>query len=406
MSALRKLQVHMGDRLVGTIAETQQNEIFFGYSPEWLLGGFSISPYFLPFTPELKREKDLKFEGVFGVFDDSIPDGWGRLLMDRFFRGRGAAPEALSPLDRLSYVGDHGVGALSYSPVIPGVFAPGGVMNLPIVAEQAERIAAGSPEEALPVLQTAGGSPGGSRPKVFVSYNPTSGLMYPETALPGEGFGHWLVKFRAREDPADAGSIEAAYADMARAAGVEMPPTAIFDTTAGRFFGIQRFDRGPGGMRIHTLTFGGLVNSDFRHPDRDYQEFLSVVFTLTGEFAQVEQAYLRAALNVLAHNRDDHVKNHAFSAGAKGGWRLSPAYDVTHSYGVNGEHNMTVGGSGNPGVKELMILAEEAGLKSKRAKALLASVAASIKRWPEFAEKAGVSESSSRKIVSSFVTAD
>jgi len=159
-------------------------------------------------------------------------------------------------------------------------------------------------------------------------------------------------------------------------------------------------------MRIHTHTFGGLVNSDFRHPDRDYQEFLSVVFTLTGEFAQVEQAYLRAALNVLAHNRDDHVKNHAFSAGAKGGWRLSPAYDVTHSYGVNGEHNMTVGGSGNPGVKELMILAEEAGLKSKRAKALLASVAASIKRWPEFAEKAGVSESSSRKIVSSFVTAD
>lgn len=84
MSALRKLQVLMGERLVGTIAETLQREIFFGYSPEWLLSGFSISPYFLPFTPELKRETDLKFEGIFGVFDDSIPDGWGRLLMDRF----------------------------------------------------------------------------------------------------------------------------------------------------------------------------------------------------------------------------------------------------------------------------------------------------------------------------------
>jgi serine/threonine-protein kinase HipA len=406
MSALRKLQVLMGERLVGTIAETQQREIFFGYSPEWLLSGFSISPYFLPFTPELKRETDLKFEGIFGVFDDSIPDGWGRLLMDRFFRSRGTAPEALAPLDRLSYVGDHGIGALRYSPVIPGVTAPGGVMNLPIVAEQAERIAAGSPEEALPVLQTAGGSPGGSRPKVFVAYNPATKLMYPETAVQREGFGHWLVKFRAREDPADAGSIEAAYADMARAAGVDMPPTSLFDTTAGRFFGVQRFDRDPNGVRIHTHTFGGLVNSDFRHPDRDYQELLSVAFALTGDFAQVEQAFLRATFNVLAHNRDDHVRNHAFVAGPNGGWRLSQAYDITQSYGVNGEHNMTVAGSGRPGVKELLILAANAGLRPRKTKAILASVTASIKRWPEFAGKAGVSESSSRRIVSSFVAAN
>ncbi len=406
MSELRKLQVQMGERLVGTIAETAQHDIFFGYSPEWLLGGYSISPYFLPFTPELKRETDMKFEGISGVFDDSIPDGWGRLLMDRFFRARGKVPEDLSPLDRLSYVGDHGVGALSYRPVIPGVVAPGGVMNLPVIAEQAERIAAGSPEEALPVLQTAGGSPGGSRPKVFVAYNPTTGLMYPETDVPREGFGHWLVKFRAREDPADAGSIEAAYADMARAAGVGMPLTTLFDTTAGRFFGIQRFDRRPDGTRIHVHTFGGMVHSDFRHPDRDYQELLSVVFTLTGDFAQVEQAFMRAAFNVLAHNRDDHVKNHAFVAGPNGDWRLSPAYDVTQSYGMNGEHNMTVAGSGKPGVKELMTLSENAGLKPRKAKAIVASVAASIRRWPEFAEKAGVSDSSSRKIVSSFVAAN
>lgn len=405
MSELRKLQVLMGERLVGTIAETAQHDIFFGYSPEWLLGGFSISPYFLPFTPELKREADMKFEGVSGVFDDSIPDGWGRLLMDRFFRARGTVPEDLSPLDRLSYVGDHGVGALSYRPVIPGVVAPGGVMNLPVIAEQAERIAAGSPEEALPVLQAAGGSPGGSRPKVFVAYNPTTDLMYPEADVPREGFGHWLVKFRAREDPADAGSIEAAYADMARSAGVGMPLTTLFDTTAGRFFGIRRFDRGPGGTRIHVHTFGGMVHSDFRHPDRDYEELLSVVFTLTGDFAQVEQAFTRAAFNVLAHNRDDHVKNHAFVAGVNGRWRLSPAYDVTQSYGMNGEHNMTVAGSGKPGVKELITLAENAGIKPQKAKAIIASVAASIGRWPEFAEKAGVSDTSSRKIVSSFVAA-
>jgi serine/threonine-protein kinase HipA len=406
VSTLRKVQVRIGDRMVGTIAETPQREIYFEYSAEWLRGGYSISPFFLPLTPGLKREASLIFEGLFGVFDDSIPDGWGRLLMDRFFRGRGEPPESISPLDRLSYVGDHGIGALSYTPVIPEVIAPGGVINLPVVAEQAERIAAGSPEEALPALQAGGGSSGGSRPKVFVAYDPATGLISQETAIAGNGFEHWLVKFRAREDPPDAGCIEAAYANMARAAGVDMPATAIFATTAGRFFGIKRFDRGPDGSRIHTHTFGGLVHSDFRHPNRDYQEFLSIVFNLTGDFAQVEQAYLRAVFNVIAHNRDDHVKNHSFVAGPTGTWRISQAYDLTHSDGVNGEHNMTVAGSGKPGGKDLLKLAEGAGIKPRQANAIIESVSGSIRRWPEFAEKAGVSEASSRRVVSSFVAAD
>jgi serine/threonine-protein kinase HipA len=394
----------MGEKLVGTIAETPRREIYFEYSPAWLAEGFSISPYFLPLTSGLKREESLVFEGLLGVFDDSVPDGWGRLLMDRFFRARGLPPESISPLDRLAYIGDHGIGALRYRPAIAGVVAPGGVLNLPLVAEQAERIAAGSPEEALPVLQAIGGSSGGSRPKVFVTHHPTSGRLFPEGTGSEEGFEHWLVKFRTREDPADAGSIEAAYAEMARAAGIKIPATTLFDTTAGRFFAVQRFDRGPGEMRIHTHTFGGLAHSDFRHPNRDYQEFLTVTFDLTKDFAAVGQAYRRAVFNVLAHNRDDHVKNHAFVWALNGGWRLSPAYDLTHSYGVNGQHNMTVAGSGLPGVKELLTLADGAALRPKEAKAIIDSVRAAIGDWPEFAAKAGVSEASVKRIGSSFVS--
>lgn len=395
----------MGEQLVGTIAETPRREIYFEYSPAWLSEGFSISPYFLPLTSGLKREETLVFEGLFGVFEDSVPDGWGRLLMDRFFRARGMSPESISPLDRLAYVGDHGIGALRYSPVIPGAVAPEGILNLSFVAGQAERIAAGSLEEALPVLQAMGGSSGGSRPKAFVAYHPTKGLLYPEGAAPGGDFEHWLVKFRAREDPADAGSIEAAYAEMARAAGIDMPAATLFDTAAGRFFAVKRFDRGPGEMRIHTHTFGGLAHSDFRHPNRDYQEFLTVTFDLTKDFAEVEQAYRRAVFNVLAHNRDDHVKNHAFVRALNGGWRLSPAYDLTHSHGVNGQHNMTVAGSGLPGVKELLTLADGAGLKAKDAKHIIDSVRSAIGDWPEFAAKAGVTEASVRRISSSFAVA-
>jgi serine/threonine-protein kinase HipA len=407
MSALRKVQVLVGDSPAGTIAETPEREIFFEYAAEWLRSGFPLSPFFLPLTPGLKREETLVFEGLFGIFDDSIPDGWGRLLMDRFFRSKGTLPESLSPLDRLSYVGDLGIGAIRYHPIIPGVSASAaGVLNLSLVAEQAERIVAGSPEEALPALYSGGGSFGGSRPKVFVAFNPVSGQMSSETIAPGPGFEHWLVKFRSQGDSEDAGSVEEAYAQMARAAGVVMPPTKLFATCIGRFFGIQRFDRGHAGVRIYTHTFGGIVHSDFRHPNRDYQEFLSVVLELTKDFRQVEQAFLRAAFNVLAHNRDDHVKNHAFLASPTGLWTLSPGYDITHSEGVNGEHNMTVAGNGKPGVGDLLRLAAAAGIKQPKAKAIIASVADAIKRWPEFAENAGVSESSNKAVVASFAAID
>lgn len=404
MSALRKLHVLAADREVGTLAETPEREIFFEYSPEWLRDGFALSPFYLPLTPGLKREDTLIFEGLFGIFDDSIPDGWGLLLMDRFFRSKGRAPETLSPLDRLSYVGDHGIGLLQYHPVIEGVAAPAdGIVDLPVIARQAERIVAGSPEVALPALYAGGGSFGGSRPKVFAAYNPASGQISSDIIDPGPGFEQWLVKFRAKDDSEDAGCVEEAYAQMAGAAGVEMPPTKIFSTSAGRFFGIRRFDRGADGARIFTHTFGGIVHSDFRHPNRDYQEFLGVVFALTKDIGQVEQAFRRAAFNVLSHNRDDHVRNHAFLASASGAWRLSPAYDITHSVGVNGQHNMTVAGTGNPTVKDLLKLASDAGIQRQRARVIVAEVADAVKRWPEFAERAGVSEASTRFALTSFV---
>ena len=398
MSEVRKLQVLLADRLVGTIAETPDREIFFEYSLEWLRGGFPISPFNLPLTPGLKHERSGVFGGLFGVFDDSLPDGWGLLLMDRFFRGKGITPEALSPLDRLSYVGKSGIGALGYRPVIKQATGKQEWMDLGTIAAQAERIIAGSPEEALPALRAAGGASSGSRPKVFVAYNPGSGHMSSDTLQPGTGYEHWLIKFRTETDQRDAGCIEEAYAQMARAAGIEMPATRTFDTKAGRFFGVQRFDRKAGGLRIHTHTYGGMVNSNFRHPNRDYREFIGVVFEVTKDFQQVEQAFRRAAFNVLAHNRDDHVKNFSFLCSKSGQWRLSPAYDLTLSGGIGGQHNMTVMGIAKPGRNDLKGLGKDAGIAGGRVEAIINEVSTAVMHWPEFGEKAGVSKASIRAV--------
>ena len=393
---LRKIRVEIAGQPVGTIAETPVGEIFFEYAAQWLQTGYSLSPFYLPLQPGLqpKRPETTRvFDGLFGVFDDSLPDGWGKLLMDRFFRSKEIALEKVTPLDRLSYVGNIGMGALTYHPIIEFPDSRQW-LNLTEIAAQAERIISGSPEEALPALRAAGGSSSGSRPKAFVAYNPVTDQVSSDLIQPGEGFEHWLIKFRAKEDPADAGSIEAAYALMAMAAGVDMPATRLFDTPIGRFFGIQRFDWKPGTQRIHTHSFGGLIHSSFRHPDRDYHDLLSATFALTRDFSEVEQAYRRAAFNVFAHNRDDHVKNFSFVFTQPSGWRLSPAYDLTLSSGVNGQHNMTVMGSGNPNENHLIELAKDQGIRPDKARAILTEVSAAIRRWHEFAEKTGVTNQS------------
>jgi serine/threonine-protein kinase HipA len=400
---LRKIRVEIASQPVGTLAETPLGEIFFEYDAKWLQTGYSISPFYLPLQPGLqpkRPETTQVFDGLFGVFDDSLPDGWGRLLMDRFFHSRTIALEDITPLNRLSYVGKTGMGALTYHPIIETAGFDQQWLDLDEIAAQAERIVSGSPEEALPALRAAGGSSSGSRPKAFVAYNPVTGKMSSDVLQPGEGFEHWLIKFRAKEDPTDAGNIEAAYALMALAAGINMPETRLFDTPIGRFFGIQRFDWKPGARRIHTHTFGGLIHSSFRHPDRDYHDLLSVAFNLTHEFNQVEEAYRRAVFNVFAHNRDDHVKNFAFIFTQPTGWRLSPAYDLTLSSGINGQHNMTVMGSGNPNEKHLLELAKDQGIDPRKARSILADVSAAIRRWPEFAEKTGVTNKSRANVSS------
>ncbi len=200
----------------------------------------------LPLTPGLKREQTRIFEGVFGVFDDSLPDGWGRLLTDRYFRAKGRAPETLTALERLAFVGSRGPGALCYGPAGEPDDAQDAALDLAAVAQQAERIASGSPEEALPALQAAGVSSSGSRPKVSVAFNPKTNTIMAAAETPLPGFEHWIVKFRAKEDPEDSGAVEEAYAEMARSAGVVVPPTRLVETKGVGFSGCGASTSGAG----------------------------------------------------------------------------------------------------------------------------------------------------------------
>lgn len=398
---MKKLEVHLtqgpGDqRLVGHLAEVDRR-LYFEYDAAFLKDPVWLSPFKLPPEPGLHEHRDLTFGPLFGLFDDSLPDGWGLLLMDRYFTRRGLALEAISPLDRLAYLGDRTMGALTYRPPARQERVDGQLLDLHGMSRESYRVLAGRGAHVLPQLLRAGGSPGGARPKVLVGLRGDE-MISGEDELP-DGYAAWLVKFPAGRNALDDGRIEYAYAQMAQAGGVVMPATRLFLTREGdAFFGVARFDRQQN-RRRHVHTFGNLIHANFRVPGCDYELLLRVARVLTKNQSDVEMVFRLAAFNVMAHNRDDHVKNFAFMLDPKDGWQVTPAYDLTFAPGPGGEHTMTVAGEGRePGREHLMRLAAGAGIARKAATDIVEAVAAAVTDWPRFARDAGVGKPVARKI--------
>jgi len=116
---MRTLEVRLdwGDSqvVVGRLAE-QQRRVYFEYGGAFVAAPLPLSPFKLPVRSGLFEHTERDFADVFGVFNDSLPDGWGLLLMDREFSKRGLDRGSLSALDRLAYIGTRGMGALTYHP--------------------------------------------------------------------------------------------------------------------------------------------------------------------------------------------------------------------------------------------------------------------------------------------------
>jgi serine/threonine-protein kinase HipA len=383
-------------RTVGRLGETG-GLVAFEHDPAFLREPLWLSPFKLPPEPGLHEHRDRDFGPVFGLFDDSLPDGWGLLLMDRFFRQLGSSLAEVSSLDRLAFVGTRTMGALTYHPPTDLERSDSRVLDLQRMARASEEVLRGGSREVLPQLLRAGGSPGGARPKVLVGIRGDEILSGEEDLPPG--YAHWIVKFRGKDDLSDAGAVEHAYALMAKAAGIEMPPTRLFEIAGGeRFFGVERFDRREN-RRFHVHTFGNLIHADFRVPSCDYRQLLEVTRILTRNQRDVLECFRRMVFNVLAHNRDDHVKNFAFRMDDAGEWRLAPAYDLVFTQGPGGEHSMTIAGEGRkPGRTHLLSLAEPAGISSGEAGSVFEQVADAVACWPSFAREVEVEASSAGEV--------
>lgn len=357
ISSVNKLSVLYRNRLVGSLAMTADGtRCTFQYAADWLRDGFSVSPLDLPLKPDLFIARPTPFYGNFGIFEDSLPDGYGRYLLSRMLRNQGIDDFSLTPLQRLSIVGSTGMGALCYVP--EQTFHDN---RNPLPLSELQQLALDVLQEKntrdADTLYFSSGNSGGCRPKCLLT----------------DASGHWLVKFRHTYDPLDMGKEEYRCNQLAQQCGIVVPDFRLLDN---RYFASKRFDIAEDGQRLHVATAAALLNEPISPPKLDYKTVLALTGYLTQSPAQVEQMFRRMVFNVLIGNKDDHAKNFTYIC-ADGRWTLAPAYDLTRCpHGYNGEHATSVMGKGNPSVEDMLAAAASIRIPRKTAKGIIESMQA------------------------------
>lgn len=372
------------------------------WDPVFVADPLPISPYHIKTLAGLYRtDSPAAFEGLPGVFGDSLPDGWGRLLINRELERRGSGRAAITPVDRLAIVGTHGMGALTYRPEERSVDPNS--LDLEWFADLASNMGEDASVEDLTKARAAAGGSAGARPKFVALLDVETGRVRDHRRTPERGERQVLIKHRATTDSPTAIEEEEAYARMARAAGIAMPWTMVLRSRRGdTFFAVERFDRSGAG-RVHMHTAAGLLDVDFRQPSIDYENLLKLVRWTTRHAEDQDEMFRRMTFNVLTHNRDDHLKNHAFLMDTEGSWRLSPAYDVSFSDGPGGEHHLAIAGEGRrPGRTHLEAVGRTLGMKPAAIATLVDPVRAAIADWPRHADAAGVPSRRARQIAGHF----
>lgn len=353
MNAISSLIVSYRDRVVGrlNLSPARAGVCAFEYDAQWLADGFSISPLELPLRAGIFEAKPQPFYGNFGIFEDSMPDGYGRYLLHKALKAAGINDAELSPLDRLSIIGEGGMGALTYHPVNE-VVERERCTDLDMLQRKALEVLSERSSEDASLLLFNSGNSGGARPKAVMS----------------DSEGHWLVKFRHTYDAEDIGLVEYAYNESARRCGIEVPDFKLIN---GKYFASRRFDIGADGQRIHTATAGALLCVSLEMPTLDYRNLLALTGYLTGRQSEVEQMFRRMLFNYLTDNKDDHCKNFSYYVGEDHRWHLAPAYDLTYNAeGYGGQHATSINYTDKPSMADIQALASKFGIMPARCAAI------------------------------------
>ncbi len=411
-------EVRLWDRTVGAVAELDDGQIVFEYDEAFRRQGLEISPPNLPLDhrgpqsfPALARLN--AFEGLPGVLADALPDRFGNAIIRQYFADQGRPDSAMSPVQKLLYIGSRAMGALEFRPPlrIPRKLREDEALEIADLVEAARRVVEGRTEVAIPEIIRLGSSAGGARAKAVILWNPAKNEVRSTFAPAQPGDEHWLIKFDGVGElgdpdprPRPYNRVEHAYAGLAREAGIEMADTHLLEERGLAHFMTRRFDR-SGGRRLHLHTLGGMEHVDYNVPGLySYEQYFRRALALGLGYPALEQAFRRACFNLLAVNQDDHVKNFAFLMDEGGRWRLSPAYDLTfvRGRGLTRRHQMSFNRKRSGfTVEDFLTVGGRFGL-DRDGRAIVQEVGDALARWDDLARAAGVPKDRIRRIGDAF----
>lgn len=360
---VKKLLVKYNNLNVGVLFDNE-GSVCFQYSNEWIEKGFSISPISLPLSRKIYRNNNQVLDGLYGVFHDSLPDGWGNLLLRRKLSNIGIDYNKLSPLTKLSLVGKNGLGALEYEP-IQSETTDIDEYNLDKLAKEAyELINRNDADIDIDTFCGLGGASGGSRPKIHIK----------------DDSGEWIVKFPCRYDPQDIGYEEYNLNLLAQKVGINTNECRLFKSKINKgYFGAKRFDR-KNGKRVHMISLSSILETSHLIPNLDYVILFQVIDKICFGLEDKIEAYKRMCFNVLIGNKDDHGKNFAFLYDEdKASYVLSPFYDIT-CVKEKIEHEMTINRIGNPKEADLIEVGLRVGFSLSECKEILETIKNIIKK--------------------------
>ncbi len=408
---MTSVAVNLWGQRVGFISDEEGLPVF-EYDPDWLAKGQSVSPIYLPLEagifsfPELRREE--AFEGMPGVFADSLPDRFGNRVIRAYLSQQSPAITEISATEKLMYVGNRGMGALEYEPtkdIRPET--PGQGLELATLVSQARSVIQGELNAKIPDIMAAASSAGGMRAKALIGWNRnTDEVIANQSKLPAS-FEHWILKLDGTGDGTGDGGesqhwcrLEYAYYLMAKAAGLDMSDSTLIENDGLTHFATRRFDR-ENGKKIHMHSLCGMRHADFNQPNVwSYEMYLQTCLKLGLGMDELAQAFRRMVFNVVARNQDDHTKNLAFLL-EKGSqdWQLAPAFDITYAHGAGFTrmHQMSINGKFDDfTIADLHEVASTFGIRKWQE--ILAQVSEAVKEWPHFAQRAGLKPEFTQKI--------
>lgn len=400
---MSRIEVLYLDRKIGELSDSGRKTSFC-YRSDWAGEGIELSPLAMRLRLEPYVYSSEEFDYLPPLLHDSLPDSYGRSVMKRWFAfkcGPGYLPSAS---EKLGYVGQSGIGALAFRPVIDDY--PSEVLRVMDLRQQdkwARSLSQQNLPEMVQKVKMAAHSVGGRFPKALVAVDWEKGAFYEDDPRLDPRLERWVVKFGTplgeRESLNNYPNIEHAYSQMAQAAGIRVPCTKLIDAGDGKYFHFasERFDVRHG-RRMHVATLSALVEVPAGRLEIDYRDLLSATLHLTKDFSEVKEAFRRMVFNVLAYNVDDHGKNHSFIFDGDQ-WRLSPAYDISFAdvsalgaY-VEASRAMPVNGNPiNPSRKDFVKIGERCGLSVAICDEIIEEVAESVLRVDQFLEDAGVDE--------------